>query len=51
LINVFGGKLTTFMALARQVGRAVDRAFGESRPAAEPLFDRRGASQRLEANR
>lgn len=38
LINVFGGKLTTFMALSRRVGRRVDNYFGRSRRAAEPVF-------------
>lgn len=38
LINVFGGKLTTFMALARRVGRRVDNYFGHARRAAEPVF-------------
>jgi len=33
LINVFGGKMTTFMALARKVAMRADNYFGRSRPA------------------
>ena len=33
LINVFGGKMTTFMALARRVSMRVDNYFGHSRAA------------------
>jgi len=39
VVNVFGGKLTTFMALARQVALRVDNYFGTTREAKEPLFD------------
>ncbi len=38
LINIFGGKLTTFMSLARKVGMRVDNYFGTPRPAREPVF-------------
>lgn len=38
LVNVFGGKLTTFMSLARKVALRVDNYFGRTRPAREPLF-------------
>jgi glycerol-3-phosphate dehydrogenase len=38
LINVFGGKMTTFMALARRVSLRVDNYFGHSRRAKEPVF-------------
>lgn len=40
LINVFGGKMTTFMALARKVALRADNYFGEATVAKEPLFDR-----------
>lgn len=38
LVNVFGGKLTTFMALARRVGMRADVYFGSPRVAREPQF-------------
>ena len=38
LINVFGGKLTTFMALARKVALRADNYFGVARTAREPVF-------------
>lgn len=38
VINVFGGKLTTFMALARKVALRVDNHFGATREAREPVF-------------
>ncbi len=38
LINVFGGKMTTFMSLSRKVGMRVDNYFGRPRPAREPEF-------------
>lgn len=38
LINVFGGKMTTFMALARKVAMRADNYFGHTREAREPLF-------------
>jgi len=38
LINVFGGKMTTFMALARRVSMRVDNYFGHTRRAKEPVF-------------
>jgi len=38
LINIFGGKMTTFMSLSRKVGMRVDNYFGQPRPAAEPVF-------------
>ncbi|HEU4889890.1 MAG TPA: glycerol-3-phosphate dehydrogenase/oxidase [Thermoanaerobaculia bacterium] len=39
VINVFGGKLTTFMALARKVAMRADNYFGTTREAKEPVFD------------
>lgn len=39
LINVFGGKMTTFMALARKVALRADNYFGATRIAREPLFE------------
>jgi glycerol-3-phosphate dehydrogenase len=39
LINVFGGKMTTFMPLARKVALRVDNYFGVARTAREPVFD------------
>jgi glycerol-3-phosphate dehydrogenase len=38
VINVFGGKMTTFMALARKVGLRADNHFGRTRAAREPVF-------------
>jgi glycerol-3-phosphate dehydrogenase len=38
LINIFGGKMTTFMSLSRKVGMRVDNYFGKPRPAREPVF-------------
>ena len=38
LVNVFGGKMTTFMALARKVALRVDNALGRTRAAREPVF-------------
>jgi glycerol-3-phosphate dehydrogenase len=38
LINIFGGKMTTFMSLARKVGMRVDNYFGAPRPARAPEF-------------
>jgi glycerol-3-phosphate dehydrogenase len=38
VVNVFGGKLTTFMSLARRVALRVDNYFGRPRAAAEPVF-------------
>ena len=38
VINVFGGKMTTFMALARKVAMRADNYFGRSRDASPPLF-------------
>ncbi len=38
LINVFGGKMTTFMSLARQVALRADNCFGEVRTARAPVF-------------
>lgn len=39
LINVFGGKMTTFMALARKVALRADNYFGKARVAREPVFE------------
>lgn len=38
MINVFGGKMTTFMSLARKVAMRVDNYFGTPRPAREAHF-------------
>jgi len=38
LINIFGGKMTTFMSLSRKVGMRVDNYFGEPREAREAHF-------------
>ncbi len=38
VINVFGGKMTTFMALARKVALRADNYFGDTRTAREPVF-------------
>ena len=38
LVNVFGGKMTTFLSLSRKVGMRVDNYFGAPRPAREPVF-------------
>lgn len=38
VINVFGGKMTTFMALARKVAMRADNHFGASRTAREAVF-------------
>lgn len=38
VINVFGGKLTTFMALSREVALRADNYFGRTRDAREPVF-------------
>src|SRR5262249_57303055 len=38
VINVFGGKMTTFRSLAQKVGMRVDNYFGRPRLAREPRF-------------
>jgi glycerol-3-phosphate dehydrogenase len=38
VINVFGGKMTTFMALARSVAMRTDNYFGRTREARPPVF-------------
>ncbi|HVS32573.1 MAG TPA: glycerol-3-phosphate dehydrogenase/oxidase [Thermoanaerobaculia bacterium] len=38
LINVFGGKMTTFMTLSRKVALRVDNYYGKPRQAKEPVF-------------
>ena len=38
LLNVFGGKMTTFRSLADKVGMRVDNYFGQVRTAREPRF-------------
>ena len=38
LINIFGGKMTTFLSLARKVAMRVDNFFGKPRSAREPRF-------------
>ncbi len=42
MINVFGGKMTTFRSLAQKVGMRVDNYFGRPRPAREPRFENVG---------
>jgi glycerol-3-phosphate dehydrogenase len=44
LINVFGGKMTTFMALARRVAMRVDIYFGQPRKTRQPVFANRPPS-------
>ena len=39
MINVFGGKMTTFMALARKVAMRADNYFGRTRDAKEAVFE------------
>ena len=39
VINVFGGKMTTFMSLSRKVAMRADNYFGRTREAREPLFE------------
>jgi glycerol-3-phosphate dehydrogenase len=39
VINVFGGKMTTFMALARKVAMRADNYFGASRTPREAVFE------------
>ena len=39
VINVFGGKMTTFMALARKVALRADNYFGRSRDAKPAVFE------------
>jgi glycerol-3-phosphate dehydrogenase len=39
VINVFGGKMTTFLALARRVALRADNYFGTTREAKEPVFE------------
>lgn len=39
LVNVFGGKMTTFLSLGRKVAMRVDNYFGVPRAAREPVFD------------
>jgi glycerol-3-phosphate dehydrogenase len=38
LVNIFGGKMTTFMSLADKVAMRVDNYFGAPRKAREPVF-------------
>jgi glycerol-3-phosphate dehydrogenase len=38
VINVFGGKMTTFMALSRKVALRADNYFGTTQQAKEPVF-------------
>lgn len=38
LINVFGGKMTTFMSLARKTAMRADNYFGRSRRPRDPVF-------------
>jgi glycerol-3-phosphate dehydrogenase len=39
LINIFGGKMTTFLSLARKVAMRVDNYCGKPRAAKEPRFE------------
>ena len=39
MINIFGGKMTTFMSLSRKVGMRVDNYFGKPRLTREPEFE------------
>jgi glycerol-3-phosphate dehydrogenase len=39
VINVFGGKMTTFMSLARKTGLRADNYFGHTRAARAPRFE------------
>lgn len=39
MINIFGGKLTTFLSLGRKVALRADNYFGETREAKEPVFE------------
>ena len=55
LINVFGGKMTTFMSLAQKVAMRVDNYFGSVSSAREPRFAvgadcRREPAQRVEGS-
>ena len=38
MINIFGGKMTTFMSLAKKVGMRVDNHFGKPRETREAVF-------------
>ena len=38
MINIFGGKMTTFMSLAKKVGMRVDNYFGKPRPSRDAEF-------------
>src|SRR5207248_1002752 len=38
LVNIFGGKMTTFLSLARKVAMRVDNFFGKPREARPPVF-------------
>lgn len=38
VVNIFGGKLTTFMSLSRKVAFRVDNYFGRPRTARQPVF-------------
>ncbi|HEV7571113.1 MAG TPA: glycerol-3-phosphate dehydrogenase/oxidase [Thermoanaerobaculia bacterium] len=40
LLNVFGGKMTTFRSLAKKAAMRVDNHFGQARTAREPQFKR-----------
>jgi glycerol-3-phosphate dehydrogenase len=45
LINVFGGKMTTFMSLADRVAMRVDNYFGRAREAREAVFAKREVTE------
>jgi len=48
VINVFGGKMTTFMSLARKVAMRADNYFGGTREAREAVFELRDAGSELQ---
>jgi glycerol-3-phosphate dehydrogenase len=51
MVNVFGGKLTTFMALARKVALRVDNACGETRSARPAIFNSERSEESGEPSR
>ena len=48
VINVFGGKMTTFMSLARKVAMRADNYFGGTREAREAVFVLHDAGSELQ---
>jgi len=51
VINVFGGKMTTFMALARKVALRADNYFGATRVARPPIFNSERSEESTEPPR